>query len=184
VTTVASLASSPAALAFDGARIWSADLNGTVSIVTPGATIPWTASTVTGFSEPLAILYDGSNIWITDAVTGTLLKLDSSGAVLQTVTVGVFPDIPTFDGSNIWVPNISSMTVVRASSVKRAVLATLTGNGLSGPRDAAFDGQRVLVANNGEVFGVRGGLLAPVDSSRPRTFRTPCAATGSISGSP
>ena len=35
--------------------------------------------------------------------------------------------------------------MVRARS--GAVLATLTGNGLSGPKSAAFDGQRVLVTN-------------------------------------
>jgi outer membrane protein assembly factor BamB len=165
VTTVASLASSPAALAFDGARVWSADLNGTVSIFTPGPTIPWTATTVTGFSEPLAILHDGSSIWITDAVAGTLLKLDSSGAVLQTVTVGDEPFLSVFDGTNIWVPNLDgqSVSVVRASS--GAVLATLTGNGLSGPRDAAFDGQRVLVANNGGGVSVFvAASLAPVGS--------------------
>ena len=36
-----------------------------------------------------------------------------------------------------------SVSVVRASN--GAVLATLTGNGLSNPMVAAFDGQRVLV---------------------------------------
>jgi outer membrane protein assembly factor BamB len=165
VTTVASLASAPAALAFDGARIWSADLNGTVSIVTPGATIPWTASTVTGFFEPVGILHDGGNIWITDAIAGTLLKLDSAGAVLQTVTVGDEPFYAVFDGTNIWVPNLAgqSVSVVRAAS--GAVLATLTGNGLSGPRDAAFDGQRVLVANGGGGVSVfLAASLAPAGS--------------------
>jgi hypothetical protein len=165
VTTVASLASAPAALAFDGARIWSADLNGTVSIVTPGATIPWTASTVTGFFEPVGILHDGGNIWITDAIAGTLLKLDSAGAVLQTVTVGDEPFYAVFDGTNIWVPNIGgqSVSVVRAAS--GAVLATLTGNGLSSPRDAAFDGQRVLVANGGGGVSVfLAASLAPAGS--------------------
>src|SRR5262249_18004003 len=39
----------------------------------------------------------------------------------------------------------NSISVVRASS--GAVLATLTGNGLSGPAAAAFDGQRVLATN-------------------------------------
>ena len=41
----------------------------------------------------------------------------------------------------------ASVSVVRASS--GAVLATLTGNGLNGPRGAAFDGQRVLVTDSG-----------------------------------
>ena len=55
--------------------------------------------------------------------------------------------LPAFDGSNIWVPNYfsNSLSVVRASN--GAVLATLTGNGLIGPLQAAFDGQRILVTS-------------------------------------
>ena len=69
VTTVASsLGSSPAGIAFDGGRFWTANAGGTVSIVTPKATIPWTVTTVTaGFSVPFGALYDGSNVWVTDA---------------------------------------------------------------------------------------------------------------------
>ena len=178
VTTVASLASSPAALAFDGARIWSADLNGAVSIVTPGATIPWTATTVTGFTKPVAILHDGGSIWITDEIDGTLLKLDSSGALLQTVTVGEHPFFSIFDGTNIWVPNSQgdSVSVVRAAS--GAILATLTGNGLSAPRDAAFDGQRVLVANGAgaSVSVFVAAALAPAGSfPTPGTVEAVCS---------
>jgi DNA-binding beta-propeller fold protein YncE len=133
-----------------GLWFWTADIQGSVSIVTPGATIPWTATFVTtGFMSPRGILYDGANIWVTDYVANTLLKLDSSGAILQTVTVGNLPLFPIFDGTNIWVPNRSSnsVSVVRAAS--GAVLQTLTGNGLSVPSAMAFDGQRVLVTNNG-----------------------------------
>jgi len=47
------------------------------------------------------------------------------------------------------VPNLlsSSVSVVRASN--GVVLATLTGNGINAPEQAAFDGERVLVTNNG-----------------------------------
>jgi len=79
------------------------------------------------------------------------LKLNGSGAVLQTVTVGGTPQFPAFDGSNIWVPNLNggdSVTVVHASS--GAILATLTGNGLKAPSGAAFDGQHVLVTSRGD----------------------------------
>jgi hypothetical protein len=154
VTAVASnLGNQPIGIAFDGARIWTANSVGTsVSIVTPGATIPWTVTTVTagGFFAPTGMLYDGANIWVADEIGNTLLKLDASGAILQTVTVGSFPFHPGFDGGNIWMPNSgsASVSVVRASS--GAVLQTLTGNGLSAPRAAAFDGQRVLVVNLGD----------------------------------
>jgi DNA-binding beta-propeller fold protein YncE len=101
----------------------------------------------TGFSRLFGALYDGANVWVTDTGAGTLLKLNSAGAILQTVTVGSSPSLPAFDGTKIWVPNIDSdsVSVVRASS--GAVLQTLTGNGLGGPVAAAFDGQRVLVTN-------------------------------------
>jgi hypothetical protein len=155
VTTVASdLGNSPAGIAFDGSRVWTANGGGSVSIVTPGAAIPWTVTTVT--TGALAgILYDGANIWVTNPALGTLLKLDSSGAVLQTVTVGGTPLYPAFDGANIWVPSQGSNTlsVVRASS--GVVVQTLNGNGMNAPAAAAFDGQRVLVTN----FGIGGVSL-------------------------
>jgi hypothetical protein len=150
VTTVASdLGNGPGAMAFDGARIWTANNGGSISLVTPGATLPWNVTTVaTGFSLPNGILYDGANIWVADFTAGTLLKLDGGGAILQTVTVGSQPNLAVFDGANIWVPNRGSGTVsvVRAST--GAILATLTGNGLVAPNAAAFDGQRVLIVSD------------------------------------
>ena len=64
---------------------------GTVSIVTPGAAPPWTVTTVTArLRSPLyGAVYDGSNMWVTDSGSpGSLLKLSTSGAILQTVAVG------------------------------------------------------------------------------------------------
>ncbi|HKA35439.1 MAG TPA: S-layer homology domain-containing protein [Thermoanaerobaculia bacterium] len=146
VTTVATnLGDTPQGLAFDGARVWSANKN-SVSIVTPGATIPWSVTTVTaGFGEAFGALYDGANVWITD-FAGAIRKLDAAGSVLQTVTVGFNAGVPAFDGANIWVgAGPDSVFVVRAST--GALLATLTGNGLNSPFAAAFDGQRVLVTS-------------------------------------
>jgi hypothetical protein len=166
VMTVASnLGVRPFGIAFDGARAWTANDGGSVTIITPGATIPWAATTVTtGFSEPAGALYDGANIWVTDAGAGTLLKLDSAGAILQTVTVGSFPEIPAFDGTNIWVPNFGSgsVSIVRASS--GAVVQTLTGNGLLAPFAAAFDGQRVLITDNDSVSLWNAADLTPLGS--------------------
>jgi len=148
VTTVASnLGGGPNQAAFDGFRIWTTNFDGSISVVTPLGTLPWTVTTVTtGFSNPYGIVYDGSNIWVRGQ--GKLLKLDSNAAVLQTVTVGAGAAYPVFDGTNIWAPDYAanSVTVVRASS--GAVLATLTGNGLDGMSAAAFDGERVLVTNS------------------------------------
>ncbi|HKF45283.1 MAG TPA: S-layer homology domain-containing protein [Thermoanaerobaculia bacterium] len=150
VTTVATnLGSGSLGLAFDGLRVWVANNGGSVSIVTPTAAPPWTVTTVsTGFNFPTGALFDGSNIWISNQGNGTLAKVDASGAVLQTVTIGGNPQFPVFDGTNIWAatgPSVTALNVIRASS--GVILATLTGNGMDSPGQVAFDGQRILVPN-------------------------------------
>jgi len=163
------LGGDPLGLAFDGARIWTANAGapGSVSIVTPGATIPWSVTTVTsGFSSLNGALFDGANVWVTDWVANKVLKLASSGAILQTVTVGPGPRFPVFDGANIWVPlnnGAPSLAVIRASS--GALLQTLTGNGLIAPIASAFDGERVLVTNLGDNVSLwKAADLTPLGS--------------------
>ena len=171
-------------LAFDGGRLWTSNQDGTVSIVTPGASLPWTVTTTAGgYQSPSGILFDGSNIWITDI--RTLKKLNSSGGVLQTVTVGLdttgsLAFLPVFDGSNIWVPifgNPSQLSVVRASN--GAVLANLTGNGLNHPAQAAFDGRRILVTNEsgGSVSLWKAADLTPLGSYPLPPNAAPLGAT-------
>ena len=151
-TVVASnLGNGALGITFDGTRVWTANGNvvaGSVSIVTPSATIPWTVTTVTaGFKTPNGAVFDGSNVWVTDN-NGSLFKLGSSGAILQTVSLGLYAFYPVFDGGAIWVPGIGAnhqVAVVRASS--GAILRILTGNGLNNPQVAAFDGERILVTN-------------------------------------
>jgi hypothetical protein len=148
VTTVASnLGSESLDLAFDGSRIWTSNnlgLTGSVSIVTPGTTLPWTVTTVTGFQGLFGMIFDGANIWVGEVHSGDLLKLDANGAILQRVHVGTMQFIG-FDGTNIWVPNPTFVSVVSAASGQ--ILATLTGNGLTDGNAAAFDGERVLITN-------------------------------------
>ena len=150
VTTVASnLGNAAIGITFDGSRIWTAN-NSSVSIVTPGPAIPWTVTTVTtGFSNLVSALYDGTSVWVVDQGGPSLRKLDANGAVVQTISVGGLAEGLVFDGENLWVANFlpNSVSVVRTSS--GTILGTLTGNGLNGPRRAAFDGQRVLVTNQG-----------------------------------
>jgi hypothetical protein len=156
----------PRAMTFDGGRIWTSNFEGSVSIVTPGTSLPWTVTTVTaGFASPFGALYDGASVWITDAGAARLRKLDANGAILQSVTVGAGPGFPIFDGTNIWVPNSSesSVSVVRATS--GAVLATLTGNEVSTPIAAIFDGERVFVANEaGTVSLFKAADFTPLGS--------------------
>jgi DNA-binding beta-propeller fold protein YncE len=151
VTTVASnLGDYPVGIAFDGTNLWTAN-GSSVSIITPQATTPYPVTTITnGFVGPYGILYDGAYIWVTDFGAGTLLQLDSSGNVLQTVSVGAGPQIPGFDGANIWVPNLlsNSITVVQArTGTVLATIAADANNMLSGPSAVTFDGERVLVTN-------------------------------------
>jgi DNA-binding beta-propeller fold protein YncE len=147
VTTLTSaLGSFTRGIAFDGARVWTANAGGSVSIVTLN---PLSITTLTtGFTQPVGILYDGANMWVTDQATGRLFKLDSNGTIIQTVTVGTTPQFPVFDGANIWVPNSDSHTVTVVRALTGAILATLTGNGLGSATTAAFDGERILVTNS------------------------------------
>src|SRR6185436_7710990 len=93
-----SLGNSPGQLSFDGTRIWTANQGGSVSIVTLN---PLSVSTVTaGFNSPRGILFDGANMWVTDYGASRLFKLDSNGAIIQSVVVGAFPLYSVFDGTN------------------------------------------------------------------------------------
>ena len=187
VTTLASnLGNQPNGIAFDGAKLWTSNFNadspgGGVSIITPGATTPWSVTTVTsGFNVPKGIVFDGSHIWVTDQAAGTLLKLDSAGAVLQTVSVGANPQFPAFDGHNIWVPVYSddALAVVRASDgtiLKTFSAAHGDANGLKNPIAAAFDGQRVLVTNAVSDGGV--SLFRATDLATLGHFDTPGVST-------
>ena len=171
----------PTGIAFDGSRIWTAN-NGyppsaappSVSIVTPAAAPPWPATTVTaGFSRPYGALFDGTSVWVTDGAapaSGSLLRLASDGSIAQIVPVGMTPLTAVFDGANIWVPNAGSntVTVVRAST--GAVVATLSGNGLTVPFTAAFDGERILVTN---AAGSSVSLWRAADLTPIGTFVTP-----------
>jgi hypothetical protein len=127
-------------------------VGGSVSRVLSGA-----VTTVgTGFDSPWGMLYDGDNIWVTDSGDNQLKKLNSDITTAASISVDR-PEQPVFDGTNIWVPNGSSntITVVRVKDTAGNplatpfVLATLAGNGLNIPWNAAFDGQRILVVNLG-----------------------------------
>jgi hypothetical protein len=164
-----SLGLSSLGIAFDGQRIWTAN-SSTVSIVNLN---PVGVTNVAGFGVTSGLIFDGSNIWVTDNVSGSvdkLHKLDSNGSILMSANVGSFPFLPVFDGTNIWVPNASgnTITVVRAiGGLAGTVLATLSGNGLSGPLQAAFDGERILVSNsNGQSVSLwKATDFSPLGSS-------------------
>jgi len=172
VTTVANtLDNVPIGLTFDGQKFWTASslFGHSVSIVTPGPTLPWPVTIVSaGFINLTGILFDGNNIWVADVGDSSLKRLNASGQILQTIPVGASPWFPTFDGHNIWVPVFgdNSVVVVRASD--GVILKTFSDangdrNGLSSPRSAAFDGRRVLVTNqDGSLSLFEASSLNPI----------------------
>jgi hypothetical protein len=167
-----SLGGFPSDIATDGRYIWTADQLGSVSQVNPDT---GSTSTFTSFSSPRGILFDGQNIWVTDHGDNTIKKVDSGGPLLKIVAVSSGPQFAVFDGSNIWVPckESNSVTVVRVRD--GMVLATLTGNGLDNPWQAAFDGQRILVTNSvGDSVSMwKATDLTPIGSFSTGTATSP-----------
>jgi DNA-binding beta-propeller fold protein YncE len=84
------------------------------------------------------------------------------------VEVGLNPEFPVFDGHSIWVPNNGgdSLSVVRASDgvvLKTFSVGNGNRNGLSGPVQAAFDGERIIVTNhNGGLSLFNATTLSPI----------------------
>jgi DNA-binding beta-propeller fold protein YncE len=147
---VASLPSTPTSLAFDGARIWSANAS-TVSIIPLTAAPPYANSTVpAAITAPGGILFDGLDIWVTDRATNRLLRLDASGGIMQSIGVGISPREAVFDGANIWVPNAGDNSISVVAARTGALVTTIKSNPtnrLDAPTSASFDGERILVAN-------------------------------------
>lgn len=145
------IGANPVQITFDGADLWTANLSGSISRVNASSAIDSTFTA--GFVTPYDILWDGSNLWVVDIGDNHLKRVDvSNGLVLESISVGNQPRNLLFDGTNIWVSNAlsDSITIVRAiGNLRGTVLATLTGNGLSFPLAMAFDGERVLVCDNG-----------------------------------
>jgi hypothetical protein len=142
------LGTCPHNITTDGFYLWTANFD-SISRVHPGT---GDVQTITaGFSEPAGICYDGNHIWVADAGDNRLKQLNSDGSIALSVTLDGAGGQPVYDGRNIWVPSgyagFEEVAVVRAST--GTVIATLDGNGLSLPDCAAFDGERILVANHG-----------------------------------
>lgn len=174
---LSNLPASPRGIAFDGARVWTANALAGVSIITFNPT--QATNLTTGFTSPNGILFDGANIWVTDVGLHRLLKLDASGNIIQSILIGGDPRRMVFDGINIWVPNNQddSISVVRVKDSQgnplpttgsnvSFVLATLTGNGMNSPDTIAFDGERMLVTNfsSDKVSLFKAADLSPLGS--------------------
>jgi hypothetical protein len=152
VQVASGLGGTVVSIAFDGSRIWTANIGGSVSIITVQALSPYPVQNITaGFSGTLGgIIFDGSSIWVSDFGANKLHRLDSSGSIVQSIAVGNGPLEPPFDGTNIWVPNdgSNSVSVVQASNGNViSTIATDTFNHISDPYIATFDGSRIIISN-------------------------------------
>ncbi len=188
VTTVLeTLPAYPHDLAFDGARIWTANVSGSVSILTPSDSGSWTVRTLPiQFKRPSDILYDGTYMWVSDFEAGRMYKLDGSGNVIQTIEV-ISPTKMAFDGTNIWVPNYGLSTVTVISAATGQVVKKLERNGLMHPTYTAFDGENISVSNpSGHYVSFwRASDFTPVGYlkvAREESNTTPTAAYGDKTG--
>ena len=167
VTVASDLAPGPFRIAFDGNRIWSLSTDD-VSITTPAAATPWSSVIVhADFGGYSGIVYDGTNIWVSEVDSSSIKRLDQNGNAMGTVVVGDFPESLVFDGTNIWVGHAGSnsvISVIRASTA--TPIAGLLGNGVNNPWSGAFDGQRIMFANNSgnSVSMWRASDLTPLGS--------------------
>ena len=183
-TLVANIGNGAARMAFDGNRILVSNGGGIqhdvyLSIVTPGATLPWSAQKIHNPDHSLAgfFIFDGTSMWLAN-FGGELLRLDDNGAVTQAVALGTSLRGGAYDGSNLWIPDTSNVLYVVQATTGTPV-AALTGNGLDGPFSAAFDGERILVTNpyfGDSVSLWRAADLAPLGSFSTGVSTTPFGA--------
>jgi DNA-binding beta-propeller fold protein YncE len=146
---------SPIRITFDGTNLWTANdgggpqaLGGGISRVRISDAQDSTFST--GFNRPRAILWDGAALWVLDYGDNALKEVNpATGGVISTLGLAALPREMIFDGMNLWITHTGgSLTIVRAvGGLRGTVLQTITGNGLNGCFGLAFDGERVLVAN-------------------------------------
>jgi hypothetical protein len=165
------LGSNPQGITCDGQNLWTANRGtgpGTGSLSRVNLSQTTVTTFTAGFNQPGGILFDGVNLWVTDTGDNSLKRVDTtSGAVLQTIPLSGVVQHPVCDGTNLWIPctGPDQVVVVRAmGGLRGTVLAQLTGNGLNGPSQAAFDGERICVANisNQSVSLWKASDLSPI----------------------
>jgi hypothetical protein len=106
--------SNPYGIAFDGANIWTANSEGTVTKLraSDGASL----GTFPAGNAPTGIAFDGANMWVTNYYDGTVTKLRASdGRSLGTFSLGqgTYPFWLAFDGENMWIADGLGVTKLR-----------------------------------------------------------------------
>jgi hypothetical protein len=172
ITTVGN---NPIGITWDGQNLWTANVGtgpgtGSISRANLQTFTPTTTTFTVGFSQPMGILFDGANLWVTDFGDASLKRVNTNtGTVVQTIPLSGAVGHPVFDGTNLWIPctGPDQVYVVRGvGGLTGTILAQLTGNGLNGIKQAAFDGERILVPNDfGQTVSLwRASDLSPIGS--------------------
>ena len=107
----------------------------------------------------LAVAAVGGNVWVTNFKDGTVTRLDRSGAVLSTTTVGSSAGRIIFAANSVWVSSFIDGLVVKLSpdgEVERKISL------LGGPTALVFDGEHVWVGLNAKGSVVK---LRPADGA-------------------
>jgi hypothetical protein len=144
ITLTSNLGDNPAALAYDGDKIWVAcsSSNGGLYQYHPEFA---TLHPIGNFQLPFGLVYDGNNVWVADQGDNQLHRVDGGGSKTLSVPLPAAPNYPVFDGTNIWVPCANGqVTVVRARGAMAGQLLDTIGVG-GVLRQAAFDGEHIMV---------------------------------------
>jgi hypothetical protein len=175
---VATVGNQPVGMAFDGSRLWTANLAGSVSMVTLQASPPYPVSTFSaGFTGPIGALFDGASVWISDQDSDQLHRLDVAGNVVQSVAVGDGPGQMSFDGANLWVVNNLANSISVVAAATGTVLATLSPATPVEATGIAFDGERILVTDQGDSVALyRAADLKPLGAFDLGAGSNPLAA--------
>src|SRR5262249_36205965 len=73
----------------------------------------------------------------------------SDGAILDTITVGNFPQSPLYDGANIWVGNYADGTLTKIRPSDDTILGTFNAGGPgNSTAHSAFDGANIWASGN------------------------------------
>jgi YVTN family beta-propeller protein len=124
----------PTALAFDGSSIWTAN-RGDHTVSRIDVVADTVTATVDIENRPTAIVFDGQYVWVSGSAG--LYKINSAGAVVDTVPVGAGALALAFDGESIWVANFDALALTKLDPSSGAVEASVTTGRCAG---LAFDG--------------------------------------------
>jgi hypothetical protein len=101
---------------------------------------------------PVGIVFDGTNLWTANVTNSTISRINLSGTVTGSYTVGYQPWWIAYDGANVWatdfaVGKVSKMSTSSPGSNPPSYQTC--GSATSHPLGLAFDGAQMWVGCQG-----------------------------------